>query len=101
MTLSPAVIMALFAALTLLLSSATFYAGWVLRVGKGESAAKAVEHLEGRVERTERELADFKAHVAATYASNHTLDQMEKRVVDAINRLGDRMDGLFKPIARD
>ena len=97
MTISPAVVMALFAALTLLLSAATFFAGWVLRVGKGEGAAEAVKRQQDHIDRLERDFANFKEHVASNYASNSTVAEVEKRIVDAINRLGDRLDRLFHP----
>jgi hypothetical protein len=89
--------MALFAAGSLILAGATFYAGWVTRIVKGEGAAEAVKRQQEHLERVERELAQFKEHVAATYASNQTIEQLERRVVVAIDRLGDRLDKLFEP----
>ena len=42
----------------------------------------------------------FKEHVAAEYVDKNSLRDMEGRLVDAINRLGDRLDRIYKPSAR-
>lgn len=42
------------------------------------------------------ELASFKLTVAEKYATNEAIKQVEERVVDAINRLGDRLDRMFQ-----
>jgi F0F1-type ATP synthase assembly protein I len=81
---------------SLLLAAATFWAGWIARIVKGETAAKEVITLRAEVTKVTADLADFKVHVAATYASSSTIEQMETRLVDAINRLGDRLDRVLE-----
>jgi ribosome-associated translation inhibitor RaiA len=85
-----------FAGLTLLLTAAGVYAGWILRIAKGESAAEKVKAVEVELAHVKTELSEFKVHVAATYASSGTIEQMESRLVDAINRLGDRLDRVLE-----
>jgi flagellar basal body-associated protein FliL len=69
---------------------------WAVRVNKGVSAEKSAEKAHERIDELNSAFGEFRAHVAANYASNTMLDQMEKRVVDAINRLGDRLDRAFE-----
>lgn len=38
----------------------------------------------------------FKEHVASEYVDKSSLRDMEGRLVDAINRLGDRLDRMYK-----
>lgn len=82
---------------TLIIAAASAYAGWAARILRGESAAKKVDSLEGEVGRIKSDIADFKVHVAANYASNSTIEQMESRLIEAINRLGDRLDRVLEP----
>lgn len=37
-------------------------------------------------------IGDFKLEVARNYATNNSIREVEQRVVDAIDRLGDRLD---------
>jgi hypothetical protein len=85
-----------FGAGSLVLAAATFWAGWIARIVKGETAAKAVERLEADVAKLRGEFADYKEHVAQTYVSTSTIEQMESRLIDAINRLGDRLDRVLE-----
>lgn len=62
---------------------------WAVRVNRGESAAT-------RVERVERDLADFKERVARDYATAAMVAAVESRVVAAIDRLGDRLDRVLE-----
>lgn len=70
-------------------------AGWAIRINTGERADASAKRAHERIDELAKEVGDFKAEVAANYVSNRTLDQMERRVVDAINRLGDRLDNVF------
>lgn len=79
----------------LALSALTFYGGWVASRTRGEDAAKAAKSAHQRIDAFTKELADFKAEVARDYASNRMIEQMEARLVTAINRLGDRLDRVF------
>lgn len=80
---------ALIALGTLLLAAAGGIAFWSVRISKGENALDVAK-------RVERDLAEFKVHVAANYASNSTIAEMEGRLIDAINRLGDRLDRVLE-----
>lgn len=66
--------------------------GWFARVMKGENAAEAARVALAAVETVRADLAAFKTEVARDYASNRMIEQMEERLVKAIERLGDRMD---------
>jgi len=41
-------------------------------------------------------IAEFKLQVAREYATNNAIREVEQRVVDAINRLGDRFENFFE-----
>lgn len=62
---------------------------WAVRVNKGETASS-------RVERLERDVAEFKERVARDYATSNMVAAIETRVVAAIDRLGDRLDRAFE-----
>lgn len=66
--------------------------GWHARAIKGEGAASSAKEAHARIDVLAKEQSDFKTEVARDYASVRLLDQMEGRVVSAINRLGDRLD---------
>jgi hypothetical protein len=66
--------------------------GWHARAIKGEGAATSAKEAHVRVDSLAKALGEFKTEVAREYASVRLLDQMEARVVSAINRLGDRLD---------
>jgi hypothetical protein len=96
------------------------FAGYVVKINKGESAAEtaklaldATRKLEvdladfkasadtakaalEAVRKLEVELADFKTEVAKNYASIRLIEQLESRIVNAIERLGDRLDRAFE-----
>lgn len=48
-----------------------------------------------RCETMARLLSEHKESVAINYVSNRALENLENRLVDAIGRLGDRLDKLF------
>lgn len=94
------------------LSFLTFYGGWVMSRARGESAADSAKEahveikaakadLHARIDGVVADLASFKEHVARDYASNRSLEQMERRLVDAINRLGDRLDKAFERFGKE
>jgi hypothetical protein len=78
----------------------TFWMNFSNRIGDANSAAEAAGRQSSaataRVITLEKELTDLRVSVARDYVSKDTLDVMEKRVIDAINRLGDRLDKAFK-----
>ena len=57
--------------------------------------AKALDRAEEIRARTAHELAEYKLHVAKEYATIPLLAKVEERVVQAIDRLGDRLDKFF------
>ncbi|QQM29276.1 hypothetical protein JET14_13160 [Martelella lutilitoris] len=66
-----------------------------IRIKKAEIRA-TIKELAAKDE-TERakireEMSDFREHVARNYASTEVMNRMESRIVDALNRLGDRLD---------
>lgn len=96
----------------LILTALGVYAGWVARIMKGEGAAETAakalakadevsKELHSRIDGVAKDLGEFKEHVARDYASNRALEQMEKRVVDAISRLGDRLDRAFDRMVKE
>ena len=54
--------------------------------------ALALERADDIRTRSERELAEYKLTVAKEYATVHSIREVEERVVQAIERLGDRLD---------
>lgn len=48
--------------------------------------------LHGQAESVRRDLDAFKLEVAKSYATQHSIREVEERVVQAIDRLGDRLD---------
>lgn len=70
---------------------------WAIRVSRGEAAAREVAKLNTDLSAVERDLANFKEHVAREYMTNNAMLQVEQRLTDAINRLGDRLDRAFTP----
>lgn len=49
------------------------------------------------VDKVERELVEHRVSVAREYVSNQMLANFEKKLIDAIDRIGSRLDSLFVP----
>lgn len=79
-----------------LLTLIGFAVGVAVKVQKGESAQESARKAHERLDGLARELGEFKAEVARDYVSHATLERLEARVIDAINRLGDRLDRAFE-----
>ena len=62
---------------------------------KSDSAAFATTATNLEMERLRADLVDHRVAVAKEYVSKDTLASLETRIVDAINRLGDRLDKMF------
>lgn len=62
---------------------------------KADSASQGVVATTVRVETVARQLSEHKEQVAVNYVSNRALENLENRLVDAISKLGDRLDRLF------
>ena len=80
----------------LILTGLGVYAGWVARIMKGESAADAAKKAQETADKAVAALAEFKTEVARDYASAKMVEQVEGRVVSAIDRLGDRLDNIVE-----
>jgi NACalpha-BTF3-like transcription factor len=69
------------------------------RLNKAEAraneAAKVADDAKTRVDHLETELVNHRVAVATEYVSRKTLEILEGKLVEAINRLGDRLDKLF------
>lgn len=61
-----------------------------------DAATIAIANSRSEIERIEKELVDHRVVVAREYVSNETLVSLESRIVEAINRLGDRLDKMFQ-----
>lgn len=77
------------------------------RLNKSEAKADAAEKTADgavisfhtnklEIERVEADLVDHRVAVAREYVSKDTLVSLETRIVDAINRLGDRLDKILQ-----
>ncbi|KRQ11948.1 hypothetical protein AOQ73_05945 [Bradyrhizobium pachyrhizi] len=88
------------------LGFATFWMNFSTRIGdansKADAAAKQAESVgkqasaaTARVITVEKELTDLRVEVARDYVSTKMLDGFEKRVTEAINGLGVRIDHAF------
>jgi len=66
------------------------------RLNKAESTASNANisalAADIRIHQLERDLASHKEYVAREYVSRDVLSALETRLIDAINRLGDRLD---------
>lgn len=82
----------------LLIAAASFFAGWVGRIIKGEAAAETAKAAMQKADQCVADLAAFKTEVARDYASTKMVEQVEFRVVAAIDRLGDRLDTVFEAL---
>jgi hypothetical protein len=80
-------------------SVVTFWMNFSNRIteanARAEAAGKQSSSAIARSITLEKELTDLRVEVARDYVSKGTLDGMEKRVVEAINRLGERVDHAF------
>jgi multidrug resistance efflux pump len=93
-----------------LITSIGLVGGWVFKLStrlatadaKADAAAKdaqtaalTVGGLEATLEKTRGELVAHQVLVAREYASNQTIQQLEDKLIKAVDRLGDRLDKLF------
>lgn len=62
---------------------------------RADTASIAAAGLNLEIERVEKDLVEHRVAVAREYVSKSTLESLETRIVDAINRLGDRLNDLF------
>lgn len=55
-------------------------------------ARSAATQAESDVRRVDTELSAFRIEAARRFVTDETIEKLEGRIVDAINRLGDRLD---------
>ena len=60
-----------------------------------ERAALTAQALRVQLDQTERDLNDHRVAVAREYVSNQTVASLEAKLIQAIDKLGDRLDALF------
>lgn len=58
----------------------------------------AFERLDEARAKTAHELAEYKLQVAKEYATNSVIREVEERLVQAIERIGDRFDKYFDKV---
>jgi hypothetical protein len=61
----------------------------------GAACAAYARYVNGKVDRTQSDLASFRVEVAKEYLSRATSEANTRQITDAINHLGDRIDRLF------
>ena len=66
------------------------------RLTKAEGAVEASKRAEALADKVTADLADFRAHVAREYVTSSAIQRIEERLVQAIERLGDRLDRAFE-----
>lgn len=86
--------------------------GWIVRLtlalskadskadkaeAKADSAVLTASALRVAIEQVERDLVEHRVSVAREYVSNQMLASFEKKLIDAIDRIGSRLDSLFVP----
>lgn len=64
--------------------------------GTADAASKKASESVARSIELEKEVTALRVKVAEDYVSKDMLGALEKRVIDAINALGSRIDGLIK-----
>lgn len=78
----------------------TFWMNFSTRIAEAKSSAemagKQASTSVARAITLEKELTDLRVEVARDYVSKDTLGSLEKRVIEAINQLGNRIDGMIK-----
>ena len=100
MTIDLPTAMFILAFVTLLVSGGTMI--WRLSSRLAEQKSKVDGHEEwiGKVEKQGQQnagdLSNFRETVARDYASRDAIKEMEGRLVQTIERLGDRLDRLFE-----
>ncbi len=62
---------------------------------RSKAAVEIAKTAAAKAEQNERALVEHRVSVAREYVTTTTLASLENKVVEAINRLGDRLDSLF------
>lgn len=89
-------IAAILGALGLAITVAGLISAWAIRINKGERGETSAQKAHNRIDTLAQIVNDFRQEVARDYASNRMIEQMEGRLVTAIERLGDRLDRAFE-----
>lgn len=67
---------------------------------RADTAAVSVIAARLEIERVEKDLVEHRVESAREYVPKEALKDFKAEIVDAINRLGDRLDSLFKDSGR-
>lgn len=62
---------------------------------RADAAAKEATAAAIQAAHTDRELVEHRVYVAREYVSNQTIAGLEQKLIEAIDRLGTRLDSLF------
>lgn len=65
------------------------------RLTKAEGAVEMSREAKAQADKAATDLANFKEKVARDYVTNTAIERLEEKLVEAINRLGDRLDRAF------
>lgn len=87
---------AIIASIGLFITIIGLVAAWAIRINRGERADSSATKAHARIDTLASIVSDFKQEVAREYASVRMVEQMEGRVITAIERLGDRLDRVFE-----
>lgn len=78
----------------MLVGIASSYAVTRSQVG---NLAERLRSAEAEIKQGQIDLAAFKLDAARRFVTDEMMTKLEERVVDAINRLGDRLDRILEP----
>jgi len=59
-------------------------------------AVGSVVWIQKQINDVRKDLAEYKENVAKEYVTQNTLEKVEVRIVEAINKLGDRLDRMLE-----
>lgn len=82
--------------LSLATALATFAASWGVVRYQGHQHDKRLAEIEIRLQRQGDDLSAFKLEAARRFVTDEMLARLEGRVIDAINRLTERLDKVIE-----
>jgi hypothetical protein len=82
--------------LTLITAICSVAAAWALTKRTAEAAKETADAANKKASDLERQLAEFKIEAAKRFATDETLAGVRSEVVEAINRLADRLDRVIE-----
>ncbi len=76
------------------IAAVTILSGWLL--WRSQEGEKDRRDIRSSLETQRADLADFKERVAREHVTFSAMENVEKRVVSAIERIGDRIDRILE-----